>query len=354
MTAAIKAYVELSKVIYNVASKQSLKKPKLYHQALQSQMEKILRELGLPADEPFLPGPDSMDSQSRSTALVIARTFVVASESGSTNVSLLRNYRCPSNDPGLHMTVPQAANATMAHPGFWPPITVNGIEYDGACVPPNPSEEAIIEALQIWPDRPICLVSLGTGLSYKILPSFRLQPEPALRAPLVFQMRHFASLSNRRLGEQCVRFLAHCEEIHWRVNSRKEVEEGSYFRLNVPLRMSERDFQEWTQLNRLEALTEEYLNNNDEVRDLVRILVGTVGSSQSTSTTVAETEDDGSLMTEVWEERDQLSARENHREEEIRSSLKCGLSDYPTEQSKRESALRRLAETVCSGPIHPD
>ena len=32
--------------------------------------------------------------------------------------------------------------------------------------------EAIDEARKIWPGRPVCLVSVGTGLSYKIRPKF--------------------------------------------------------------------------------------------------------------------------------------------------------------------------------------
>jgi hypothetical protein len=268
--------MELSKVIYTVTSKRSLKNPKLCHQALDSQMGKILHRSQLSTEEPFSP-PDDMDAQNH-TGPVACRTFIVAKKSGSEKSTRIRSYRCPSDD-GPRMTVHQAANATMAHPGIWPPITVNDTEYDGSDVPSNPSLEAIAEASQIWPNRPICLVSLGTGLSYKILPDFKSQPEN--HASFVFQMHLQSPLqlpwlpSNRRLAEQCVRDLADCEGIHWTAVKIMKQFKGFYFRLNVPQRMSKSDLQEWTEVNRMEVLTEDYLNNADQVGDMTRLLVRT-------------------------------------------------------------------------------
>ncbi|MES1920466.1 Calcium-independent phospholipase A2-gamma [Bonamia ostreae] len=49
---------------------------------------------------------------------------------------------------------------------FYPPVKINGIGtfVDGALVAANPTEAAVVEASEMWPDNPISLVvSVGTG-----------------------------------------------------------------------------------------------------------------------------------------------------------------------------------------------
>jgi len=118
----------------------------------------------------------------------------------------------------------------------------------------------------------------------------------------------------------------------------KDSKKRFYFRLNVPQRMCQSVLKEWTQINRMEALTEDYFDNSDEVGELASIFIR-----------LADGEDDGSGP----EARNamQLSTREARTEKQNGLPHKPGFSCYLAAKAQME--LDSGMEKVCSGPNHP-
>jgi predicted acylesterase/phospholipase RssA len=92
-------------------------------------------------------------------------TFVVATRLRAGAPVRMRSYGTPDDD-AFEACIWQAGRATSAAPTFFLPITINHIRYgDGGMGWSNPAKEAILEARNKWPDRPIgILISIGTGL----------------------------------------------------------------------------------------------------------------------------------------------------------------------------------------------
>jgi predicted acylesterase/phospholipase RssA len=79
---------------------------------------------------------------------------------------VLRSYDTHYDDDELsNCLVYEAARATTAAPTFFKPSKINGTTLvDGAFGYNNPTKLAYSEAIDLWPERDLCIVSLGTGL----------------------------------------------------------------------------------------------------------------------------------------------------------------------------------------------
>jgi Patatin-like phospholipase len=190
------------------------------------------------------------------------KTFVIAIRTrGSGAAHRMCTYSSTTAD-AFTGTIWEAARATSAAPTFFEPITINRVIYgDGGTGWNNPTAEAIAEAHNIWPNRPIgCLLSLGTGLEAAIQLN---DPRSLLRrlAPqAAFQLE---------VAKYCIASLTSCEKTHRDVAEKypdRVVPGKNYFRLNVPQGMSNIGLEEWRKIGDILALTEDYMDHG-EIRE---------------------------------------------------------------------------------------
>lgn len=158
------------------------------------------------------------------------------------------------------------------------PIRINDTSYgDGGVGWNNPSEEAISEAHNKWPGRPIgCLVSLGTGLE----DALRLEPKQDSQtvARKIFGIVAPGYSFELSIAEFCVNAVTSCERVHRRLSQNPErfIDGGNYFRLNVPQSMSTIGLEEWQKLDEIVALAKDYLDDGDVRRkkqEIARVLL---------------------------------------------------------------------------------
>ena len=163
--------------------------------------------------------------------------------------------------PGL---IWEAARATSAAPTFFEPIVIDGETFgDGGVGWNNPTEEAIAEARQVWPNRQIgCLVSLGTGLGDVIQLGDKIKKQSFARSLMKKGLpRHSFRIE---VAEYCVECITSCERIN-----RRLAEEGegygigkSYFRFNIPQGMSKIGLEEWEKIGDMITLAKNYMRGD--------------------------------------------------------------------------------------------
>jgi predicted acylesterase/phospholipase RssA len=252
---AIEKYVELSEAIFTSTTTDPT--AKFDHTVLEERIKSVVTTspLGLNEDAPLRHYSN-------------CRTCVLSTSlRASGSATRLRSYRTRVADP-FHGTIWQAARATSAAPTFFTPITIGRIVYgDGGLGWNNPSEEAIDEAHDIWPDRPIgCLVSIGTGLEDAI--QLLNQSDPRNFARNLFKGISPGHAFELDVAEYCVKALTSCEKVHRKIDRHpaKVLHGGKYFRLNVPQSMSKIDLQEWKKIDDIIALTSDYMENDGHAR----------------------------------------------------------------------------------------
>lgn len=204
------------------------------------------------------------------------KTFVVAT---STRVAgppvLMRTYNNFPSFEAFPAKVWEAARATTAAPTFFLPITINDIEYaDGGTGFNNPTELAIDEAHNIWPNRPIgCLVSVGTGLEDVI----QLGSESNGFARKLLSMASAKTAFNINVAEWCIDLLTsgHSKHLQLKAQAKRLNIYGNYFRFNVPQGMSTIGLEDWEQLKDMIALTTSYMTYGiqDEKESVVKRLL---------------------------------------------------------------------------------
>eukprot|EP01080_Neovahlkampfia_damariscottae_P000581 gene581-8091_t len=107
------------------------------------------------------------------------KMFVISATQGKKGPPkpfLLKNYVKNENEEKFNCKIWEAARATSAAPTYFSPIHVNGVTFigkkkkidltfmiDGGVVYLNPTEIAYRESCALWPNRDLCIVSLGTG-----------------------------------------------------------------------------------------------------------------------------------------------------------------------------------------------
>jgi patatin-like phospholipase/acyl hydrolase len=168
----------------------------------------------------------------------------------------------------------QVGRATSAAPTYFLPIEIDDVLYgDGGTGWNNPTKEAIAEARNIWPNRPIgILVSLGTGLEESLQLNNTSKEVPKIVQTLLRNTspEHAFKLA---VAEYAVKCLTSCELVHREVAEHcdREILEGNYFRLNVSQGMSSIGLAEWEKLGTMIALTNRYMESGDKKKEKRRI-----------------------------------------------------------------------------------
>lgn len=223
---------------------------KFDHHILEQQIKAVIQSsrLNLDTDSPL---KDSRDGA--------CKTFVIAAtlrDGGSATRMRAYTSRKAFAFPGL---IWEAARATSAAPTFFEPIVIDGeIFGDGGVGWNNPTEEAIAEARQVWPNRPIgCLVSIGTGLEDPI----QLGDKKNSLARSLMKKGLPKQSFRIEVAEYCVECITSCERIHRRLAEDGEGYGigGSYFRFNVPQGMSKIGLEEWERIGDMITLAKNYM-----------------------------------------------------------------------------------------------
>lgn len=248
----IAQYKELSRIVFTSKSRNS--NAAFDHDVFRLQIQKVVRNsrLGLSADAWL---EDPRPDQER------CRTFVVATRKHADGAVRLRTYGMEIAD-AFQARIWEAARATSAAPTFFCPIVINDVEYsDGGIGFNNPVKEAIAEVGWIWPNRPIgCLLSIGTGRESPLQLADQATVLPRMvRTILGKTSRRFAY--GAAVAEYCVKVVTNCEQIHRELTERRNefALNRNYFRLNVPIGMSQIGLDEWQELRTMMALTESYM-----------------------------------------------------------------------------------------------
>ena len=177
----------------------------------------------------------------------------------------MRSYGTRDADP-FSACIWQVARATSATPTVFAPIEIEDVLYgDGGTGWNNPTREVILEARNIWPDRPVgVVVSIGTGLEAAL----ELKDEPTQLSTLAHLFLENTSLKSTfklAVAEYAVRCLTSCEMVHREIAEHpdRDILNGNYFRLNVPQGMGAIGLTEWDKLKQMKALTDRYMDHGD-------------------------------------------------------------------------------------------
>jgi len=251
---AINQYRDLSEAVFSSRSSDS--RAKFDHTVLEEKIWQIIEKsaLGLAANAPL-----------RNDNHGACRTFVTTTSlNAATGAVLLRSYGTLNDDPSP-AAIWEAARATSAAATYFLPIQIDKTLYgDGGVISNNPSEEAITEAYNIWPEGSIgCFVSLGTGLEDSLkVPTTQDMTTLARR---IFGVMAPGYTFQLNIAEFCVRAVTSCEKTHRKLsqNPEKFVDEGNYFRLNVPQSMSRIGLDEWQKIDEIADLAKDYMEDGD-------------------------------------------------------------------------------------------
>jgi len=246
---AISKYASLSKNIFT--SKSNNSKAKFDHRVLEQQIKDIVE--AIPPHKPLL--------QLEDTRANLCRTFVVSTSVHGGGAVRMRSYGTRDADP-FRGCIYQVARATSAAPTFFEPVEIDDVLYgDGGTGWNNPTKEAIAEARNIWPRRPIGIViSIGTGLEAPIELKEKSEHAPKL---ITILLNHTAPKYGNMLAvaEYAVNCLTSCEKVHNEIaeHPKHDILMGNYFRLNVPQGIGTIGLAEWDKLNSMIALTNRYM-----------------------------------------------------------------------------------------------
>jgi patatin-like phospholipase/acyl hydrolase len=131
---------------------------KFNHETLENHIKDVIKSSCLNLDS------DSLMKDTRDVNQCKAFVVAVPTDTGGVPVRL-RTYDT-ATDRATPALIWEAARATSAALTYFAPITIDHVQYcDGGFGWSNPTEIAIAEAHNIWPNRPIgCLLSIGTGI----------------------------------------------------------------------------------------------------------------------------------------------------------------------------------------------
>ena len=218
-------------------------------------------------------GGQSPSMQLKDVRPDLCPTFVVATSLRAGGAVRMRSFRTRRHDP-FPACIWQVARATSAAPTYYLPIAIDDVEYgDGGIGWNNPANEAILEARNKWPGRPIgILVSIGTGLeeALQLNDTSKKVPEIANSILKNTSPGHAFKLAVAEYAVQCV---TSCELIHREILQRcdQDILEDNYFRLNVPQGMSTIGLAEWDKLGDMIALTDRYMDSGEMWKTKERI-----------------------------------------------------------------------------------
>jgi predicted acylesterase/phospholipase RssA len=251
---AILKYKTLSEKVF--ASKSNDRKATFDHKVLEQEIKHVVATAVID-QSPSIPLKDSRTD--------LCRTFVVSTSLHAGGAVRMRSYGTRDADP-FPACIWEVARATSSAPTLFAPIEIDHVAYgDGGTGWNNPTKEAILEAHNIWPNRPIGIViSIGTGLEEPL----QLK-DKSTQLPKLVQM--FLDNTSPMLAfqaaaaEYAVRCLTSCEMVHREISDHPErdILEGNYFRLNVPQGMSSIGLAEWDKLENMIALTNRYMEHGE-------------------------------------------------------------------------------------------
>ncbi|KAJ7112508.1 acyl transferase/acyl hydrolase/lysophospholipase, partial [Mycena epipterygia] len=188
----------------------------------------------------------------------VCKTFVCAMNQMNMNAGipeLFRSYDTP-DEPASDCMVWEAARATSATPGLFKPmdIKLHGIQQhyiDGCIGNNNPTALVLQDAKQIYPTRPVVLVSsIGSG------------------HPDVIQISQ-SSCSN--IIAQALKMTASdCEKTHEEISRKFCSTPNTYFRFNVEQGMQGLEAQHWQKSSEVSAHTKAYLRREDTKSKLTK------------------------------------------------------------------------------------
>jgi predicted acylesterase/phospholipase RssA len=271
---AIIKYKNLSEKVFT--SKSNDPKATFDHMVLEREIKDVVATTVIGGQSPSI---ELMDSR-----IDMCRTFVVAMSRHAGGAVRLRTYQTRDADP-FHASIWQAGRATLAAPTFFAPIEIDDVVYgDGGTGWNNPTEEAIAEAGNIWPNSVIGIViSIGTGLENVL----ELEDEPtqlSIIAKFFLRYTFPKTLFKIAVAQYAVHGLTSCEMVHREISERlnRDILDGNYFRLNVPQGMSTIGLAEWDKINPMIALTKRYMELG-EIIELKRKMANLLRDPQRAS-----------------------------------------------------------------------
>ena len=202
----------------------------------------------------------------------VCRTFIVATSLRAAGTPvLMRTYDNFPSTEAFPAAIWQVARATSAAPTFFDPILVDDVRYgDGGTGCNNPTELAIDEAHNIWPNRPIgCLISIGTGLSDAIqLGDGKGSGEGVARSLL--GMTSPKTEFKIEVAQWCVDLLTSCEKVHHQLAGRVDRLgiDGRYFRFNVAQGMYKIGLDDWEMIEDMIAFAKDYMVQQGDIRKI--------------------------------------------------------------------------------------
>lgn len=260
---AISKYKTLSQKVFT--SKLDHRKADFDHKVLEQEVKNVVATA--------VTGGQSPSAQLRDSRPDLCRTFVVATSLHAGGAVRMRSFGTRDADP-FDAYIWQVARATSAAPTYFLPIEIDDVLYgDGGTGWNNPTKEAIAEARNIWPNRPIgIVVSLGTGLEEALRLNDASKEVPEV-AQTLLENTFPAHGFKLAVADYAIKCLTSCELIHREVaeHCEREILQGNYFRLNVTQGMSSIGLAEWDKLKEMIALTNRHMDSGDKKREKRRI-----------------------------------------------------------------------------------
>lgn len=255
-------YKTLSEKVFK--SKSNDPKATFDHKVLEKEIKNVIATAVI--------GGQSPSTQLGDPRVDACRTFVVATSLKAGGAVRMRSFGTRDADP-FPACIWQAARATSAAPTYFLPIEIDDVLYgDGGTGWNNPTNEAIREARNAWPDRPIgIVVSIGTGLEQALQLNDTSDEIPKVVQTL---LRNTSPAHGFKLlvAEYAVKCVTSCELTHRELAEHCDnILEGNYFRLNVPQGMSQIGLAEWEKLGEMIALTNRYMEHGDKKQEKRKI-----------------------------------------------------------------------------------
>ena len=189
-------------------------------------------------------GQEAEEAPLRSKHISRARCFVCAIRGGERGCARLRSYISKSGEGDRICAIWQAGRATSAAQLYFPPMKIGNETYwDGGSESNNPVQETYEEAFLEYGDEPPLagIVSIGTGM-------------PAYQDPGTEALAAVGSFIARATDT---------ESIHLRFKSQHPELNDIYFRLQGSLDLGAIDLADWTKLDMIGRMANEYIESND-------------------------------------------------------------------------------------------
>jgi Patatin-like phospholipase len=261
---AIDVFQDLSKIIFTAKSNSHTAK---YDDGVMvTEFKKVIGKSRLPLNS----------NEARFISKNGTLTFVVAIRTITGNRPVLfRTYDTPREDASTAF-IWEVARATSAAPLYFEPITIDPITYsDGGLGANNPTEEAILEAYDVLPEKPIGrVVSIGTGHGHVSQLDYGLKKVKSW-IPGWAQRKFPRQLFLVKTAKYCTDCLLNSETVHERVKRYSAMLglNDKIFRFNPPSEVGTIELDAVDKMNYIIQMTESYIATQDhELRNCAKEL----------------------------------------------------------------------------------